>query len=191
IQLEGPTMRGLLARGAPGLALDAACGTGRQSVVLHELGHRVVGVDANDAMLAKARAKLPGAELRLGELESLPVETGTIDLAVCSLALTHVRDLSRPVAELTRVLRPHGRLVISDVHPFWVVLGAQAFYGTGYVRNYVHWPSAYLAAFQAAELTVSSCQELLFGPAEVELAAGGLDLTSGVAAEALIGLPAI
>jgi ubiquinone/menaquinone biosynthesis C-methylase UbiE len=195
IQLEAPAVDALLAEVPAGIALDAACGTGRHSATLHRLGHRVIGVDASEAMLAKARAKAHEADFRLGRLEQLPVDDASVDLAVCSLALTHVAELTRPVVELARVLRPGGRLVISDVHPAWVVLGAQALYrdsggGLAWVRNHVHWPGAYLAAFQRAGLTVRSCQELPFGQSELELATP-TGMAPDVAADALVGLPAV
>ncbi|HEU5110336.1 MAG TPA: class I SAM-dependent methyltransferase, partial [Micromonosporaceae bacterium] len=99
-----------------GTALDAACGTGRHAARLAAAGHRVVGVDSSPAMLERARARVPGGEFRRGDLSSLPLPDGGVDLVVCALALTHVPDLRRPFAEFARVLRPGGHLVVSDVH---------------------------------------------------------------------------
>ena len=68
--------------------------------------------------------------------------------------------------------RPGGRVVISDVHPVTVMLGAQGSYrrnGTelGFVRNYVHLASDYLSAFRAAGLDVVQCLEPLWGEQEI------------------------
>ena len=109
-------------------------------------------------------------------MTSIPLTDSLIDLAVCSLSLTHCPDLGPPITELGRVLRPGGRLIISDVHPFLVMLGAHADYRLGrtttrFVRNHVHQASAYLAAFQEAGLNVVECIEPLYG--EREIAAGG------------------
>jgi SAM-dependent methyltransferase len=61
IAVEQPAVWSLLATSVTGLALDAACGTGRHARRLADLGHRVIGVDATPEMLARARATVPGA----------------------------------------------------------------------------------------------------------------------------------
>jgi ubiquinone/menaquinone biosynthesis C-methylase UbiE len=196
VQLEGPAMARLFAEFEPGRVLDAACGTGRHYAVLAELGHRVVGVDATEAMLAIARARVPAGEFRIGSLTELPLEDGSVDLAVCSLALTHLPQLGPAVSELARVVRPGGRVLISDVHPLFVALGAQGAYRAegeraGYVRNYVHWLGAYLNTFDAAGLDARECHELLYRRQEVDLLAPRVDIDAEVVAEALVGLPAV
>jgi SAM-dependent methyltransferase len=117
IHVEEPVVRALIDPLPPGTALDAACGTGRHARWLAARGYRLIGVDASAEMLDVARTALPEADLRLGDLTALPVETASVDLVVCALALTHCEDLREPVAELARVLRPDGRLVVSDFHP--------------------------------------------------------------------------
>ena len=186
----------LLAESPSGKALDAACGTGRHTARLVELGHNVVGVDETGAMLSVARTRVPGADFRLGSLRALPLEDEEVDLAVCSLALTHLADLGPALAELRRVVRPGGRVVVSDVHPTMVALGSQAAYRVdderaGFVRNHLHWPGAYLAAFAAAGLDVRASHDLAYRREEVDLWVGRLDLAPEVAYEALVGLPAI
>ena len=71
IHLEQPVVWSILDAVAPGAALDAACGTGRHARRLAELGHHVIGVDASPAMLEKARATLPQATFRDGDLSAL------------------------------------------------------------------------------------------------------------------------
>ena len=80
--------------------------------------------------------------------------------------------------ELARVVRSEGRVVIADVHPFSVMLGAHGSYQRshteeGFVRNHVHLPSDYLTAFQRAGLNVVQCIESLWG--DREMATMGLD----------------
>jgi SAM-dependent methyltransferase len=75
-------------------------------------------------MLEQARRRLPGLDLRLGDLGHLPVADGAVDLVVTGLALTHVPDLGPVFAEFARVLRPGGHLVVSEVHPDLVLLGS-------------------------------------------------------------------
>lgn len=196
LELEGPFTTELFSRIEPGRALDAACGTGRQSEVLAGLGHDVVGVDATEAMLERARTRVPNAEFRTGLLTELPVETGSFDLAVCSLALTHLEDPAPAIRELARAVRPGGRIVITDLHPTFVALGAQAAYRVddvraGYVVNEVHWHSRYLDAFREAGVAVLGSHELMYRRAEVDIWAGRIALDLDFVAEALEGLPAV
>ena len=162
--LEEPAVRGLLGRLPRGRVLDAACGTGRHSQWLAAQGHEVVGVDASPDMLAKARAKLPEASFMPGDLAALPLPDASVDAAICALALVHLPDLRPAFAELARVVRPGGRIVVSDVHPFLVALGWQAQFrtadgGAGFVRLNRHLPSDYVSAATAAGMTVRGMEE--------------------------------
>lgn len=169
---EEPVVRDVVAPYPLGDALDAACGTGRHAAHLASAGHNVVGVDATPEMLEKAREKAPEARFETGDLAALPLPDASMDLAVCSFALTHLADPAPAIGELARVVRPGGHIVISDVHPFSVTLGAQARYrspaaGRGFVRNYVHLTADYFSAFQAAGLDVVRCIEPLWGDREI------------------------
>jgi Methyltransferase domain len=93
IQVEQPVVREILDRLPPGTALDAACGTGRHAEYLAGLGHRVIGVDGSPEMLARARARVRGADFLPGDLHRLPIRDQAVDLVVCALALTHVPAL--------------------------------------------------------------------------------------------------
>jgi SAM-dependent methyltransferase len=162
--IEHPTMRMLLDPLPPSVVLDAACGTGRYSEYLVGHGHRVIGVDSSGAMLAKARAKLPQGDFREGDLEALPLAAGSVDAAVCALALVHLPEVGQAIAELARVVRPGGRVIISDVHPFLVLLGWQAQFRTaagasGFMRLHPHLPSDYCRGCAAAGLQVRGCHE--------------------------------
>ncbi len=177
IRTEEPlVLAGLDGVGA-GVALDAACGTGRLAGLLAGRGHRTLGVDRSDAMLARAREKLAGVEFRTGDLTLLPVESGSVDVATCGLALTHLADPAPAIGELARVVRPGGRVVISDAHPTFVALQGQALFPAGagfaFVRNFHHPHSVYLRAFRSAGLDVLDCAE---APSEADFTVG---LTAG------------
>ncbi|MGK5558395.1 class I SAM-dependent methyltransferase [Actinomadura kijaniata] len=148
----------------PGVALDAACGTGRFARSLAGRGHRVVGVDSSAAMLDVARARVPEGEFRVGDLRALPVDDDSVDLAVCALALTHVRDLGPVMGEFARVLRPGGHLVVSDVHPEAVARGSipslrDAEGRPARLASHRHLVGDYLRAALAAELRPRRCEE--------------------------------
>src|SRR6186713_3348362 len=80
IEAETPVVREILSRAPRGVALDAACGTGRHAAHLRELGYDVIGVDATEAMLDVARTKVPDATFHQGTLQALPLEDGSIDV---------------------------------------------------------------------------------------------------------------
>ncbi len=99
---------------------DLGCGTGRLSEVLAPYVSRVVAVDASPEMLAGTRMRLAAhqnVDVRRGELETLPIDAASLDAAVLSLVLHHVADPVRVLAEVQRVVRPGGRLLIVDMLP--------------------------------------------------------------------------
>lgn len=160
IALEEPIVRGLLDELPPGPVLDAACGTGRHTAYLAAAGREAIGVDSSEAMLERAREKLPSVDLRAGDLEALPLEDGAVSGAVCALALSHLADIGPAITELGRVLQPGGRLVISNPHPFATgILGWRAVFvdadGTRtMIPEYPHLHGEYVAAFGQAGLVV-------------------------------------
>jgi SAM-dependent methyltransferase len=164
IDIEQPIVREILDGLPVGVALDAACGTGRHSAYLASLGHRVIGVDTSPEMLAFAREKLPGVELHEADLHELPVEDNSVDVVVCALALTHVPDLPPVFAEFARVLRPGGHLVtsdsrglIGDLSPPLVRTLPDGSYG--YMETHHRLASGYLDAALPLGLDVRRCVE--------------------------------
>jgi ubiquinone/menaquinone biosynthesis C-methylase UbiE/DNA-binding transcriptional ArsR family regulator len=102
------------------VAGDLGCGTGQVSAALAPFVERVVAVDASAAMLEAARSRmatLPNVDLRRGELEALPIDDGSLDLGSLMLVLHHLPEPRKAVAELARVLRPGGRVIMVDMLP--------------------------------------------------------------------------
>lgn len=167
--LDEPVVKEIVDALPAGVALDAACGTGRHSRLLAERGHRVIGVDGTPGMLARARERVPAGEFLLGDLHHLPVGDAEVDLVVCALALTHVPALTPVIAEFARVLRPGGHLVIADIHPESVARGSvPAVRGPGgrpgRLSAHRHLVGDYLRAALPVGLRVRRCEELVTGP---------------------------
>ena len=165
-EVDEAAVHAILADLPAGIALDAACGTGRHSAHLRARGFEVTGVDANRSMLTIAEAKVPGCDFRVGDLAALPVDDDAVDVVVCSLALTHVERIEPVLGEFARVVRPGGSVVLSDIHPAALTFGSVAVFPTGgdqlelhYVRSVVHPVSEYVQAATATGLVVRSCRE--------------------------------
>lgn len=97
---------------------DLGAGTGALAEILAPFVGRLLAIDRSPEMLRSARRRLasvPNAEVREGELERLPVETGTLDLALFVLVLHYVVEPRRALEEAARTLKPGGRLVIVDM----------------------------------------------------------------------------
>ncbi|MHC5794794.1 class I SAM-dependent methyltransferase [Lacisediminihabitans sp. FW035] len=103
--------------GAAGVAagtvlLDVACGTGLLLRLAAEREATVSGIDVSAAMLGIASGWLPGADLRLGDLQTLPFADATFDVVTAVNAFPFAQDPVAAIADSARTLRPDGRLVI-------------------------------------------------------------------------------
>ncbi len=96
-------------------AVDVGAGSGFLSRGLVARGLSVIAVDQSQAMLDELSAHLPGVDCRLGESQDLPVEDASVDHAIANMYLHHVPDPAAAIAEMARVLKPGGRLVLIDL----------------------------------------------------------------------------
>jgi len=165
LEAEQPVVRELLADRPAGLAVDVGTGTGRHATWLAERGHRVIGVDTSRAMLDVARGRAPELEWLQADVRDLPLPDGCADVVLCALTLSHLPDL-RGIAELARIVRPGGRLVVSNPHPVaTALLHARAWATTAdgirvQVPEWAHPLGDYVARFVAAGLVPTVLREL-------------------------------
>jgi arsenite methyltransferase len=159
---------------------------------------RVIGVDMTPAMLARARANAAkmgasNVEFREGRLEALPVEDESVDAVTSNCVINLVPDKAAVFREVARVLKPGGRLVVSDILldgalPPAIENDLLAYVGcvSGAMRR-----EAYFARVGAAGLTdvevlrdVDYLAALMHSaPEEVE----GLEKRTGISREAVLG----
>jgi ArsR family transcriptional regulator len=99
---------------------DLGCGTGQLTETVAPYVRRVISVDGSTDMLEAARHRLGGAknvELRQGELESLPIDSSELDVAMLSLVLHYSPSPPRALSEVGRVVRKGGRVLVVDMLP--------------------------------------------------------------------------
>jgi MPBQ/MSBQ methyltransferase len=94
-------------------ALDAGCGTGFQTAILDEMGYATHGLDLSRRLLRAARGRLGRMPLAQGDVQALPYRAGSFAAATCcGSTLSYVDDAGQALAEIARVLRPGGRLLV-------------------------------------------------------------------------------
>ena len=105
-----------LARVGPGSnALDVATGTGDLAIELARRGAEVTGSDFAPAMLEVARRKAPGLTFEAGDALELSYPDGSFDAATVGFGARNFADLDRGLREMTRVVKPGGRVVVLEI----------------------------------------------------------------------------
>ena len=105
----------IAATASPGASvLDVGCGPGHLTRRLAALGFDVTGIDLDPAMIERAAARGGGRYLA-ADAASLPFEDDAFDLVVSTLSMHHWADAHAGIAEIGRVVRPAGRLLVWDV----------------------------------------------------------------------------
>ncbi len=99
--------------GAETRLLDVACGPGYVLEAAARRKTRLSGLDISQSMLALAAEKLPDADLRQGDAESLPFDDASFDAVTCAFGLLHFAEPDRAIAEACRVLARGGRYAFS------------------------------------------------------------------------------
>lgn len=102
---------------ARGDVLEVAVGTGL-NLALYPHGIQLTGIDFSPAMLDVARRRAAelgcDVDLRIGDAEALDVPDASVDTVVCTFSLCAIPDHEQALAEMQRVLRPGGLLVLAD-----------------------------------------------------------------------------
>jgi len=105
-----------LARVGPGKrALDVATGTGDLAIALARRGTDVVGSDFSEGMLERARAKNAAVRWEQANALALPYPVDAFDAATVGFGARNFSDLRQGLSEMTRVVRPGGRVVVLEI----------------------------------------------------------------------------
>lgn len=117
-QFESELVADMLQPGRGELILDAGCGTGVFTIDFLAAGARIIGLDISVPMLKFAVKKSGGYPFSAvrGDIRRLPFKDNSFDKAVSVTALEFVSDAKRGVAELFRVVRPGGRVVVATLN---------------------------------------------------------------------------
>ena len=99
-------------------AADIGAGTGFISEGLIQAGLQVIAVDQSEAILKEMKRKFADIETidyRVGQAQNLPIPNGTVDYAFANMYLHHVESPPEAIKEMVRILKPAGKLVITDL----------------------------------------------------------------------------
>ena len=149
----------------PLVVADLGAGEGLLSELLARRCKRVIAVDNSEKIVAFGAAKakknnLKNLEFRLGDLQSPPIEPGSVDLVILSQALHHAEEPAKAIEAAHRMLRPHGQIMILDLlkHHFEK---ARELYGDrwlGFAESDLHrWLEA--TGFRKIEISIVAREE--------------------------------
>lgn len=121
-QVRSRTVLNMLSPSQGEKILDIGCGNARDLAIIATTGAQVVGVDIAEGMVSAARQELVklGIEnvlLRVGDATQLDFADGEFDKVLCSEVIEHIPDAEKALAEIWRVLKPGGMLVLSTPNP--------------------------------------------------------------------------
>ena len=105
----------LAAVGPGARVLDVATGTGDLAIEAAARGAEVIGSDFSEGMLERARLKAPAIRFEQADALALPYPDDTFDAATVGFGARNFADLGRGLAEMARVVRPGGRVVVLEI----------------------------------------------------------------------------
>jgi ubiquinone/menaquinone biosynthesis C-methylase UbiE len=147
-------------------AIEAGCGTGKNTVWLARMAHRVHALDFSDGMLAQARNKVRDAHVTFTQAnltQSWPCADASADLVLCNLVLEHIENIDFVFTQAARCLNKGGLLWVCELHPFRQYDGTKARIvregTTTLVDAYMHHVSDFTRAAKHSGLTLEQLQE--------------------------------
>lgn len=103
--------------------LDVSCGTGNMLKEMSEAGEAdLYGVDLSENMIEQAKEKLKDVDLQTADVHSLPFENDLFDYVTTTEAFHHYYGQSKAIAEMKRVVKPGGKVIVVDIEFFFSVV---------------------------------------------------------------------
>lgn len=166
MEIEEAAMRQLMPDVKGKVVVDAACGTGRYGILAQNMrAQTVFGFDNSEAMLSAGELQW----VSVSTVEDIPLRENCVDVLICGLALGHLLSIDAAFAEISRVLKDDGIVLISDFHPIQFLNGAKRTFrgddGMLYaVEHYPHLYADYHLAAQHSGLRIDAVQEPTLSP---------------------------
>jgi ubiquinone/menaquinone biosynthesis C-methylase UbiE len=144
--------------------IELGCGTGGNLAIFDHAGAATLrGCDVSAGMLKLATQAAPKAELVLANIQDkTPFADASADFILFCLALEHVDDLEKPLAEAKRLLRANGRIALIEIHPDLAATGVKAHFETDTsvisMPTFAHTLDAYMQAATEVGLAPLLCR---------------------------------
>ncbi|MGD9979112.1 MAG: class I SAM-dependent methyltransferase [Hyphomonadaceae bacterium] len=123
----------------PRTVLDVGCGEGRFCRQLAAHGIETTGIDPTRSLIAHARVRHPEGRYIDAKAEDIAFPDGAFDLVVSYLSLIDIPDVARAIAQMARVMKPGGALLIANLNSFNTACADQGWVKTA-LRELVHYP---------------------------------------------------
>ncbi len=118
LELEKETVIKLIEASPGDIILDLGCGTGRYTKLFSESGANLVGIDFSEEMLKIARLKIKDAQFIKWDItRKLPFPDKSFNKIICSLVISHIKNIYPVIMEMKRVLKEDGFIIITTIHP--------------------------------------------------------------------------
>lgn len=149
------------------MAVEAGCGTGKNTPLLARISQSVLALDFSPGMLAKARLRIQDSHVQFQQADLLrtwPCGNAVADLVSCNLVLEHIEDTGSIFREAARALALGGMFFVSELHPNRQYLGSQARFvddqgETTRIQAYVHHLSDFTRAALEAGFRIERLDE--------------------------------
>ena len=164
--LDQLVTRQILAGPSYHTVLEIGCGTGKNTLLLADIGRLVCALDLSVGMLSQARIKIDSTRVLFAVADLTkpwPCKTNSFELVLCNLVLEHIADLNSIFSEASRVLLPGGKFFVCELHPYRQYQGTQANFQHGEetikIQAFVHHLSDFTDAAAHNGLTLSFVKE--------------------------------